>query len=1074
MAGQGGQARCNDRCGCPVPCPGGTSCRCRSRETASSGGDPSMEHMREEVRFHSINQSRADQIRSLRVGDPSQRFAMFVKKLVDKATKKVGGNLNGLKSDDVNPRLVFHYGIPAGSTALAYDSTQRILAISTKDGRIKLLGTDNTQALLESNEAVSSKFLQFIENQGILLNVTLDNRIEVWDIERKHLSHIHIYNKGEITSFGVVRHSLFIYVGDSVGNVSVLKLDPETHHLVCMKYNIPFSASHGNTTEFADDNAVIYVIPQPMAEAKRCGIINLWGVEESKTLFVTGGNIHNSQSHEAKKVTSACWACLFGSKVVVGYNNGEIYLWGVAPSSHSKTASVMIHESSATPNVPIYKLNLMYKVEKTPILSLKCVYGDGKASRLYVRGDSASSSSNMLQIILLNEHMETRTIKLGLPLPEPCITCVYDDSAIEKYLLQCQSRSPPSLPKQINIRIPFVDPSITVSKLVTNASNLFGATDEDYNLLAKNYFPLIPVDAKAKDENHMSSVHFNGFTSIKNLYITGHTDGTIHFWDVSCPFPLPIALLKHQNEDNHFGSAIPVTALHFDIAPRILISGDQSGVVRIFKFKPEPFSSDSSLFSLQGNSKKGSSHIVQSVKIVKVNGAVLSINMNRGFRHLAIGCEQGYVSLIDMEGPTLLFQQHIPSDLASGVISLQFGTCNFQGFEKNTLLVATKDSTVLALEVETGNTLSATAVRPNKPSRALFMQILGHCLTLHVSDDSDLNKRNSSLLLCNEKAVYIYSLPHAVQGIKKVQFKKKFQGVSCCWASTFCKHDSDVALALLFTSGKIEVRSLPELSILKETSIRGLIVTNSNPDISICSSSDGELVLVNGDQEIFYISLLLRKEIYRILDSVSAVYKGALPSQEALFFESKEKKKGIFSSVIKDMRGTKEKQVPVTEAIDSRTAVGDELSTIFSINNFPLETDNTVHINEDENEVELSIEKPKGRGMIAALNKQKITNKFQAIRGKLKQKMVKNEKLPAKEEPEDEKIGTVDQIKKRYGFPLHGETGAVKMAENKLHQNLARLKGINTRATEMQDTAQSFSAMAKQLLRTAEQDKPSI
>ncbi|KAK9135307.1 hypothetical protein Syun_014637 [Stephania yunnanensis] len=245
----------------------------------------------------------------------------------------------------------------------------------------------------------------------------------------------------------------------------------------------------------------------------------------------------------------------------------------------------MIHESSATPNVPIYKLNLMYKLEKTPILSLKCVYGDGKASRLYVRGDSASSSSNMLQIVLLNEHMETHTIKLGLPLSEPCF--------------DCQSRSPPSLPKQINIRIPFVDLSISVSKFVTNAINLFGATNEDYNLLAKNYSPLIHVDAKAKDENHMSSVHFNGHTSINNLYITGHIDGTINFWDVSCPFPLPIALLKHQNEDNHFGRAIPVTAMHFDIAPRILIYGDQSGVVRIFKFKIEPFSSDSSLFSLQ-------------------------------------------------------------------------------------------------------------------------------------------------------------------------------------------------------------------------------------------------------------------------------------------------------------------------------------------------------------------------------------------------------------------------------------------------------------------------------------------
>lgn len=43
-----------------------------------------------------------------------------------------GGNSDGLKSDDVNPRLVFHYGVPAGSILLAHDSFQKILAVSTK------------------------------------------------------------------------------------------------------------------------------------------------------------------------------------------------------------------------------------------------------------------------------------------------------------------------------------------------------------------------------------------------------------------------------------------------------------------------------------------------------------------------------------------------------------------------------------------------------------------------------------------------------------------------------------------------------------------------------------------------------------------------------------------------------------------------------------------------------------------------------------------------------------------------------------------------------------------------------
>ncbi|KAA8527984.1 hypothetical protein F0562_035147 [Nyssa sinensis] len=61
--------------------------------------------------------------------------------------------------------------------------------------------------------------------------------------------------------------------------------------------------------------------------------------------------------------------------------------------------------------------------------------------------------------------------------------------------------------------------------------------------------------------------------------------------------------------------------------------------------------------------------------------------------------------------------------------------------------------------------------------------------------------------------------------------------------------------------------SLPELSLLKETSIRGL--TFSTPKLksisesSVCSSRDGELIMVNGDQEIFFVSVLHEKQMYR-------------------------------------------------------------------------------------------------------------------------------------------------------------------------------------------------------------------
>ncbi|KAF6154361.1 hypothetical protein GIB67_026817 [Kingdonia uniflora] len=990
-----------------------------------------------------------------------------------------------------------------------------------RDGRIKLLGKDNTQALLQSTEPTPSKFLQFVDNQGVLLNVTTKNNIEVWDIEMKELVHVHVF-KGEITSFTVIRHSFYMYVGDSLGNISVFKLDQETYHLVQMNYNIPLSASHGNTTEVADDTAVMCIMPQPMAESKRIlilfkdGLIILWGSEESKVIYITGGNALHSLSNDARKVACACWACPFGSKVVVGYSNGEIYIWSIPPLPNLKRSLANEKEElPASQNIPICKLNLGYKMDKSPIISLKWVYGDEKSSRLYVNGSPGTILSNSFQIILLNEHMEARIIKLTLPLLEPCLDmeiisgssdlskqrkdlimvlksgqlCTYDDSVIEKYLLQSQSKSPPSLPKAVMIKLPFTESSITIAKFVTNDSSLLSGLDEDYNLLAKNFPPVLPLETISKDGSHSNIAQFTGFSKIKNLYITGHSDGTINFWDVTYPLLLPISSMKQQSEEDHSINGNPVTALYFDITSRLLVTGNQAGMVRIFKFKSEPFPAENNFFSRQGSTKKGSTHFIHSVKLVKVNGAVLSINLNRDCKHFAVGSDQGYVSVIDMEGPTVLFQKQITSELCTGVMSLQFETCNYHGFEKKVLVVATKDSSIMTLESDTGSILGVSAVHPKKLSRAIFVQSLDIADSLDVSKGNfveDSMPKQSLILLCNEKSVYLYSLIHAVQGIKKVQYKKKFHDTSCCWASTFYNHDSSVALILLFTNGKLQIRSLPELSLLKETSIRGFSFTNSYSAGSISSSSEGELIMVNGDQEVFFFSVFLRKEIYRLLNPSSQVYRKGVIEQGPIsgITNHKEKKKGLFSSV---MKGNKAKCELRSDFEDSKTSIEDELSAIFSTENFPLDIGSRNH-QVDEDDAELDIddidiedpgEKPKGSyvmgsNMIAVLNKQKLTNKFLAIKGKIKQKMVKNEKAPGKvDSKEDQDSGTVDQIKKKYGFSMSAEPNAAKIYENKLRENVKKLQGVNLRTTEMQDTARSFSALAKEVLRTAEQDKRS-
>lgn len=106
-----------------------------------------------------------------------------------------------------------------------------------------------------------------------------------------------------------------------------------------------------------------------------------------------------SLSHETKKVTAACWACPIGSKVVVGYSNGDIFIWSVPCPLNSKTERAFKNELCSGQSAPVCKLNLGYRADKIPISTLKWVDIDGKSGRLYVLGSSDHLSANLLQVL---------------------------------------------------------------------------------------------------------------------------------------------------------------------------------------------------------------------------------------------------------------------------------------------------------------------------------------------------------------------------------------------------------------------------------------------------------------------------------------------------------------------------------------------------------------------------------------------------------------------------------------------------------------------------------------------------
>lgn len=1037
---------------------------------------------------------------------------MFVKKLVEKASKKYGDNtINGLRAEDLDPHLAFHYGIPPGSAAMAYDPIQQILAIATNDGRIKLFGRDNTQALLQSEEAVPSKFLQFLENQGILLNVNANNKIEVWDVDTHKLCHVYTFNE-EITSFSIIQRSFYMYVGNFLGDVSILKLDQRQRTLLHMPYRIPFLESYGNGTGSGDQISVMHILPQPMAETRRVfiafrdGLLCLWGIQESKTIF-SCGSTQLSSNPETREVVSACWVSTFGNKVAVGYSNGDLFIWAIPIISEKNVTVMGKKEIHAAPNVPFIKFNLGYKMDKIPITSLRWIVSDGKASRLYINGFSDSGAYS-LQVIVLNDNSESRTIKLAFPLTEPCLgmeiissfndgnkqkkdtlvlllksghLCLYIDSEIENFLLKSQSKYTPSLPNSITVKLPYYESRITAAKLYASSLSSSGATEED-NLILANKFPhFLSVD---KRENLVDAcTRFEGFAKTKKLYITGHMDGAINFWDASFPFLLIMLSIKPPQGKEANASSSSVTALHFDFSSQILICGDQGGLVRILSFKKEQLSSENMLSFLQG--KQGSNYSIQNIKL---KGAILSACVNTESKHLAVGTDKGYVFVIDIKGTSILYQKQFPTLIYSGTISLQFENCNHNGYVKNVLLIATEDSSVIAVEGDTGNDLSSNGIHTKKPSRCLLMQILdispaGICTAnLQEMNQEKYEKDNvtnlSVILLCSENAVRLYSLNQAVQGIKKVHCKKKLSG-HCCFASVVYSHSSEIGLALLFSSGKLEIRSLPDLTLLRESTVRGFTnLSMKSLPIStgaICCSSEGELLMVNGDQEILFFTMLLQKAVDRNMDYIRKVYQRgvAMPLESCSYpiNAPKEKKKGIFSMVV---MGNKSKNKEENNADVSCSNTVEDLSAIFSTTNFQFadETLDTSAKNEELDIDDIDLEetrgdKPKGLNF-SALNKQNLGRKFQEIRGILKPKS--EEKLDAgKEKNEDEKVpGTIDQIKKKYGYATANETNVSSIAKDRLKENSSKLQDTGARSSEMHDTARSFSSMAKELLRVSQ------
>ncbi|XP_057822852.2 uncharacterized protein LOC131035216 isoform X2 [Cryptomeria japonica] len=960
-----------------------------------------------------------------------------------------------------------------------------------------------------------------------------------------------------------------MYIGDEKGNVSVLQFEQESNKILCMQYSIPSYVTHGVVAEVIQDRSVVCILPQPSYEFTRVLIIFrnclliLWDILESKVLAI-GGNeeiqktevltknyhrglqsldpLESKDLEKEKNISSACWASSDGTRIAIGYTNGDIGLWSMPtirkPKSNSTTKGL---ESCDSQTSSISKLQLFSSKRKMAIVSIKWYSSNDSCGHLYVYGGVDSNSSNVIRVIRLQIGLgenKNNQCELELVLPEPVTEIAilsrmhskgidsgasllvlsqeshlyaYDDSEIEKRLIDADHNSLLSLPKPIMIKPPFADSSITVAKLFTipNNNESSHALSQLHRVSKQLFPPTLPVGTKKSTvDNNPYSTYFDGLMKIRSLYITGHSNGMVNVWDASSPLMFLLLSIKTRSDVKATVKSCAVTAMDFCPVSCLLVTGDQLGMVQIYKIVPEHQKVNNHLN--KGSSHQGASWDFatgfQKLGVLKVHKSkICCISIDRSSTRVAAGCQEGLVSVIDTKSCTVLSHKSYFSGSSPSICALQFENCILHSSTTLILFVAARDASVIALNGETGDCLTSSILRPKNPSTAIFMHVLEpdinhangnrddkldsakqsiHCEQTNVSRT---DTPQTLLLVCSDNCMWLYSGSAIVQGMKKVYLKEKFQ-TTCIWASAF--HSSrGVGLILLYTTGKVEIRSLPDLSILKETSLRICLSCDLKPSTYLLSTlscaSNGRLIMIDEVKELFHISLLNDDNDFRLFDSMLHVYNKDI--QISLYLPAAHpphmpKKKTIFGTLIKVKRG-KTKNSSKNEDQECEMPLGVlELSSIFSTCNFPtseagLGEKPTSDSNDEELDIDdLDIEdhddsfkhEPNGAPKTSSMVK-KIRGK---LKGKKKSKGGQATSTPIEENEKDvNRVRTVTEIYSAYGHPQLREPSIHEKTKEKLLENQMKLKGINQHATELGEGAQNFQSLAEDILKQVKAKK---
>uniref|UniRef100_A0A8B9TAB3 Syntaxin-binding protein 5 n=1 Tax=Anas platyrhynchos TaxID=8839 RepID=A0A8B9TAB3_ANAPL len=226
-----------------------------------------------------------------------------------------------LQSEHFQLCKTVRHGFPYQPSALAFDPVQKILAIGTQTGALRLFGRPGVECYCQHDSGAAVIQLQFLINEGALVSALADDTLHLWNLRQKRPAIIHSlkFNRERITFCHLPFQSKWLYVGTERGNIHIVNVESFTLSGYVIMWNKAIELSSKS-----HPGPIVHISDNPMDEGKlligfESGTVVLWDLKSKKADY--------RYSHD-EAIHSVAWHHE-GKQFICSHSDGTLTIWNV-------------------------------------------------------------------------------------------------------------------------------------------------------------------------------------------------------------------------------------------------------------------------------------------------------------------------------------------------------------------------------------------------------------------------------------------------------------------------------------------------------------------------------------------------------------------------------------------------------------------------------------------------------------------------------------------------------------------------------------------------------------------------